>query len=132
MKNVGFLTRLKSTIIDLFIIYMPLLYIITYIFMGNKEDFLSSNLAPFFAVSGYALIYTILLGKNAQTPGKKAYEIMVVNKDNSKISYLKSFLRFYLFLFSCTSIVGILIIFFRKDKKTLHDLILQTKVIYKK
>lgn len=109
---------------------MPILYIMTYLVLGTKEEFLASNIAPFIAVNVYALIYTILLSLKSQTPGKRAYEIAVLNKNNSKISLFKAFIRFYLFLFSCMSVVGILLPLFRKDNLALHDLILNTKVVY--
>jgi uncharacterized RDD family membrane protein YckC len=125
----SFLARVKALVVDLFMIYMPILYIITYFVLGDKESFLSSDLAPLIAVSIYAIISTILIAKNAQTPGKKAYEIFVLNNDNSKLSYLKSFIRFLLFLFSATILFGLLLPLVKRDKKALHDVILNTKVV---
>jgi uncharacterized RDD family membrane protein YckC len=125
----SFLARVKALVVDLFMIYMPILYIITYFVLGDKESFLSSDLAPLIAVSIYAIISTILITKNAQTPGKKAYEIFVLNNDNSKLSYLKSFIRFLLFLFSATILFGLLLPLVKRDKKALHDVILNTKVV---
>ena len=79
----------------------------------------------------YAIIYTILLGSSGQTIGKRAYDLVVVNQDDSKISFIKAFIRFYLFLFSAMSVIGVILPLFRKDNLTLHDIILKTKVIQK-
>ena len=124
-----FVIRLKAKIIDAFMIYMPILYVITYIFMGSKEAFLQSDLAPFVGVFSYGVIDALLSSLFAQTPGKKAYDIRVVNDDGTKLSFIKSLIRFYLFLFSCAIIMGILLPLIRKDKKALHDLLLRTKAV---
>ena len=111
-------------------IYAPILYIITYIFMGGKDDFQNSNLAPFIGVSLYALIYTVLVSKFGQTPGKKAYEIKIVDaKNGENLSFLRAFCRFIMFLFSASILIGLLVQFYRKDNRTLHDLICGSVVI---
>jgi len=116
--------RIKAFITDMFMIYVPILYIITYVFMGGKEAFQESNIAPFIAVSLYGLIYSIFLSKTGQTPGKKAYEIKVVDaKSGEKLNFLKSFCRFVMFLFSSFTLLGLIVVFYREDKKSLHDLI---------
>jgi len=123
-------SRIKAFITDLFMIYAPILYIITYIFMGGKDDFQNSNLAPFIGVSLYALIYTVLVSKFGQTPGKKAYEIKIVDaKNGENLSFLRAFCRFIMFLFSASILIGLLVQFYRKDNRTLHDLICGSVVI---
>lgn len=122
--------RIKAFITDLFMIYAPILYVITYVFMGSKEEFQSSNLAPFIGVSIYALIYTILVANFGQTPGKKAYEIKIVDaKTGEFISYIRAFCRFVLFLFNAATLLGLFTQFYRKDNRTLHDLICKTVVV---
>ena len=108
---------------------MPILYIITYFALGDKELFLSSEIGQFLGVFLYGILSSIFISIKAQTPGKKAYGIRVVNNDGTNISLLKAFLRFWLFLFSSMILVGVLLSIFRKDKKALHDLLLGTKVI---
>lgn len=116
--------KIKALITDLFMIYAPILYVITYVIMGSKEAFLASNLAPFIGILSYGLIYSILLFKLGQTPGKKAYDIKVVDvKTLENLSFLKAFCRFIAFLFSATILVGLIIPLFRKDKKALHDIV---------
>jgi len=125
--------RVKALIVDLFMIYTPILYLITYVVLGSKEQFQSSQFAPFIAISLYGLIYSVLISKFGQTPGKKAYSIKVIDdKTNKNISFFRALWRFVMFLFSATILIGLLIPFYRKDKKALHDIICGTVEIYKK
>jgi len=125
--------RIKAFITDMFMIYVPILYVITYVVMGGKDEFQSSDLAPFVGVLLYGLIYTLLLWKFGQTPGKKAYTIKVVDaKTYKKITLAQAMLRFIGFLLSATILIGLIFPFYRKDKRSLHDLIANTAVIAEK
>jgi len=128
-KYASYPKRIKALIIDLFMLYMPILYIMTYFIMDGKDDFQGSTLAPLISWILYGAIYSLFLYKTGQTPGKKAYDIKVVDKNGEKISFIKAYLRYILFLFSAAIVVGVLIPLFRKDKKALHDLVLGTKLI---
>jgi uncharacterized RDD family membrane protein YckC len=122
--------RVKAFITDMFMIYAPILYIITYVFMDGKDNFQSSQMAPFIGVALYGVIYAFLLSKFAQTPGKKAYEIKVLNSTNGEnITFIKALFRFVAFLFTATTVLGLFLPFYRKDKKALHDLICKTIVV---
>ena len=122
-----FVNRVKALITDMFMIYAPILYTITYVVLNGKDDFQSSQMAQFIGVAIYGLAYAILLSKFGQTPGKKAYDIKVVDyKSQENLSFIMALLRFIAFLFSATIIVGLFIPFFRKDNKALHDLICGT------
>jgi len=122
--------RIKAFITDMFMIYIPILYIITYLVLDGKDAFQASNWAPFVGVFLYGLVYTTLLYKFGQTPGKKAYLIKVVDvKTHKKISFFQTWLRFIGFLLSATLLVGLIFPFYRKDKRSLHDLIAKTVVI---
>lgn len=125
--------RVKALITDMFMIYAPILYIIAYVAMSGKDDFQSSQLAPFIGVTLYGLIYAILLSKFGQTPGKKAYEIKVVDdKSGEYIGFFRALWRFFAFLFAATTLLGLFLPFYRRDKKALHDLICGTLVVAKK
>lgn len=125
--------RVKAFITDMFMIYAPILYIIAYVAMSGKDDFQSSQLAPFIGVTLYGLIYAILLSKFGQTPGKKAYEIKVVDdKSGEYIGFFRALFRFFAFLFTATTLLGLFLPFYRRDKKALHDLICGTLVVTKK
>ena len=130
VKYARYVDRIKAFITDMFMIYAPILYIITYVFMGGKEDFQASQYAPLIGVTLYGFIYAILLSKLGQTPGKKAYTIKVVDvKTKEKISFIRALLRFIAFLFSATILLGLLVPFYRKDNRALHDLLCGTVVI---
>ena len=119
--------RIKAFITDMFMIYMPIMFFITYVLLNGKDDLQSSSIAPFLATSLYGIIYALFLSKTGQTPGKKAYDIKVVDyKSQEKLSFFIALFRFVAFLFSATIIIGLLVPFFRKDNKTLHDLICGT------
>ena len=122
--------RIKAFITVMFMIYVPILYIITYGVMGGKDEFQSSDIAPFVGVFLYGLIYVGFLYKSGQTPGKKAYTMRVVDaKTHEKISLTQAILRFFGFLFSATILIGLIFPFYRKDKRALHDLIANTVVL---
>lgn len=119
--------RIKAFIVDLFMIYTPILYFIAYVVMGSKEEFQSSQLAPFIATAIYGFVYAILIAKFGQTPGKKAYLIKIVDdKTHKNISFIRGLCRFVMFLFATTTLLGLLLPLYRKDKKALHDIICNT------
>ena len=119
--------KIKAFITDMFMIYAPILYIIAYVVMGGKDEFQSSQLAPLIGVTLYGLIYAVLISKFGQTPGKKAYTIKVVDDTtHENISFFRALFRFLAFLFSATILLGLFTGFYRKDKKSLHDIICNT------
>ncbi|MDD5157543.1 RDD family protein [Sulfurimonas sp.] len=125
--------RVKSFIVDLFMIYAPILYTITYVIMNGKDDFQSSQLAPLAGVTTYAFVYALLLSRFGQTPGKKAYDMKVVDdKSGKNISFARALFRFVAFLFTATTLLGLIVPFYRKDKKALHDLVCRTIVVVEK
>ena len=119
--------RIKAFITDLFMIYTPILYAITYVVLGNKEAFQHSFWGPFSAVVLYGIIYALFIAKTGQTPGKKAYKIKVVDaKTYENISFFRALVRFVAFLFGATILIGLLFPFYNKQKKALHDMIANT------
>ena len=128
-----YVDRIKAFITDMFMIYIPILYILTYLVLDGKDDFQSSDFAPLIGVTIYGLIYATFLSKKGQTPGKKAYEMKVVDdKTGKSISFFKALFRFVAFLFTATTLLGLFLPFYRKDKKALHDLICGTTVVFSK
>lgn len=125
----GFLERGKAQIIDTFLLYMPLLYLLTYGVIGSAQDFRNSNWAPIVGVLIYGSIVALFLAFKGQTPGKKAYDLWIVRENGKEITLIFALLRFFGFLLSGTSIIGILLPLWRKDKRTLHDILLKTFVL---
>ena len=105
-------------------IYTPILYVITYIILNGKEAFQASASAQFAGVLLYGIIYAVFLFKTGQTPGKKAYSMKVVDfKTHQKLSFFRACWRFIAFLFTATTLLGLFIPFYRKDKRALHDIL---------
>jgi len=123
-------SKIKAFLTDMFMIMMPLAYIVTYVIMNGKDDMQSSLVARNSLWIVYGIIMILFWSIKGQTPGYKAYNLKVIDiKTKQKPSFLKSLLRYIFFVISSTIIVGELIAFFRKDKKTLHDLLSGTCVI---
>ncbi len=131
VRYVHYPDRIKALITDMFMIYAPILYFITYVVMGDKESFQATWWAPLLGVSLYGISYAFLLSRFGQTPGKKAYEMKVVDDTTfEQISFFRALLRFIVFLFSATILLGLITPFYRKDKKALHDMVCSTVEIY--
>lgn len=115
--------RIKAFVVDLFLIMMPIMYITAYFIMEGKEDFQGNEIARWITSLLYGIVIVSFWVKSGQTPGFKAYDIKVVDeKTKGNISPVKAIFRYILFLVSAVSLVGLLLPFFRKDKKTFHDL----------
>ena len=128
-----YLFRVKAFITDMFMIYMPIMYVITYLVLDGKDEFQASELAPLLAVSLYGIIYAFLVSKFGQTPGKKAYDMKIVDdKTGKKIGFFRALFRFVAFLFTAATLLGLILPFYRKDKKALHDLVCSTLVVIEK
>jgi len=124
--------KIKAFLTDMFMIMMPTAYIVTYLIMGSKESMQGSLVAR----SSLGVIFGIIMIAfwciKGQSPGYKAYDLYLVDaKTLKKPSCLKAILRYILFIISATFIIGEIMAFFRKDKRTLHDLLSGTFVIQK-
>jgi uncharacterized RDD family membrane protein YckC len=123
-------SRIKAFIVDMFMIMMPLAYITTYFFMDGKEDFQQSNEARWAISIIYGLIVIAFWIIKGQTPGLRAYELKIVDANTKQnLSLLKAIIRYIAFIFSAVTILLAFIPFFRKDKKTLQDMVANSIVI---
>jgi uncharacterized RDD family membrane protein YckC len=78
----------------------------------------------------YGIITVIFWVRKGQTPGFKAYSLKLIDDHTKeKPSIILAVARYMMFIVSAVTIVGFLLPFFRKDKKTLQDVICQTSVI---
>ena len=124
--------RVKASIIDLFIIGMPILYATAYLLLDAKEAFLQNQLAIFGANSLISFIMCLFFSIKAQTPGYKAQEIYLINlQTGKKLGLLHAILRQICFAFAGFSIIGLCLCFFRKDKLNLHDIITHSAAVQK-
>ncbi|MDE5591698.1 MAG: RDD family protein, partial [Helicobacter sp.] len=105
VKLANFTQRIKAQIIDIFMIYMPILYFLAYVVVGNAQAFRESAWAPLVGVLAYGIIIALFLTFKEQTPGKKAYNLWLVRDDGKKITFCFALIRFILFLIAGASIV---------------------------
>lgn len=122
--------RIKAFIVDMFMIMMPILYLTTYVLMDGKADFQQSELARWATALIYGIIIITFWKVAGQSPGLKAYELKVVDaKSLQNITLLQSVLRYIIFILTAVTIVGLLLPFFRDDKKTIYDILTGSLVI---
>jgi uncharacterized RDD family membrane protein YckC len=70
--------------------------------------------------------------KTAQTPGYRAYHIHIIDDDTGeKPSAFVILFRNTCAVLSFFSVFGWVMMFFRKDSKTLHDLLSRTAIVSK-
>ena len=123
--------KIKAFITDLFMLLMPFMYLAVYFIIGSREEFETNMIIGwlYILIPNFIIVVTFFF-KKGQTPGCKAYEIKLVNRDNDNIpSLFAIILRYYIELLSFITVVGIFLPFFRKDKKSLQDLISATQLI---
>lgn len=78
----------------------------------------------------FLITYVGLWHRSGQTPGKKLAHIRIVDAATlERAPYWKLTLRFIGYFLSLITVIGFFIGLFRKDKRTLHDLISGTAVI---
>ena len=124
------LYRIKAFITDMFMIMMPIMYLTTYVIMDGADSFKNSDLAHWITMAIYGIITVIFWVKKGQTPGFKAYDLRLIDDNTKKpIGYGLAVARYFMFIVSAVTIVGVLLPFFRKDKKTLQDILMQTSVV---
>ncbi len=124
-------TQIKAVITDLFMIVMPLMYISIYLLFGGREGFAENMLIGWgYILIPYVLITILFLGIKGQTPGLKAYEIKLVKtKDHSDANIFQIIIRQFISIFTTMSIIGLFLPFFRKDHRTIHDILAATTII---
>lgn len=141
-----FWSRAFAFITDIFMIGLPISLLMMFLFgydqmhtaggmdvlMQNKEA-LKNPPNPISSLSQVSLfmgITIVLWHKTGQTPGKKMARIKVVDsKTLQNAPYWKLSLRFIGYLLSLVIVIGFFVGLFRRDKRTLHDLLSGTAVI---
>ena len=123
--------KIKAFITDSFMLLMPIMYIVFYLIMGSREEFGEERLAGWlYILIPLVIVQTIFFAKSAQTPGYKFYELKLIDESTGeKPSIFIILFRNLCAILSFFSIFGWLMMFFRKDRKTLHDLLSNTAVV---
>ncbi|PIR38914.1 MAG: hypothetical protein COV35_05395 [Alphaproteobacteria bacterium CG11_big_fil_rev_8_21_14_0_20_39_49] len=82
----------------------------------------------------HILYMTVTTGSPLQaTLGKKILGLRVIRADGSKITYLRAFGRFWATVLSALTLcIGYIMAGFTNQKKALHDMVADTRVVYAK
>lgn len=126
----GFWVRFIAIILDTFLILTPITLLLGLIFGFDalREPNPQIGILQVVFYGTIICYYWVSIG---QTPGQKAFHIVLVNSQTQKtIGYTQAFWRFAMYFVSIASVAGILLPLFRKDKKCLHDLLANTTVRY--
>ena len=127
-------TKVKAFLTDSFMLMMPIFYVVIYLVMGGREDFAAhKTLGWVYIFVPLVIIQTLFMIKTAQTPGYRAYTIQIIDeKTGEKPSAFIILFRNLCAVLSVLTIIGWILMFFRKDAKTLHDLLSATAVVNQK
>ncbi len=125
-------SKIKAFLTDAFMLVMPIMYIVFYLVMGGREGFETHmGLGWVYILIPLVIVQTIFMFKSGQTPGYRAYKLTLIDDiTGERPSLFIIFFRNLCAILSLT-LFGWLIMFFRKDSKSLHDLLSRTAIIYK-
>lgn len=124
-------TKIKAFLTDSFMLLMPIMYVVFYLIMDGREDFEAHRLAGWiYILAPLVIIQTLFMLKSAQTPGYRAYGLKIIDESTGEKPAAGIILfRNLCAVLSFFSFFGWIMMFFRKDHKTLHDLLSHTAVI---
>ena len=121
--------RLKAAITDSFMLLMPLMYIVFYLVFDGREGFAAHKLLGWIYILIPLIVIQVLFmsrSKEGQTPGMRAYNLALMDlKTHKKPVTGVIIYRQMLTLLSLVTF-GWVTMFFRKDRRTLHELLSHT------
>ena len=115
--------RFKAFITDMFMLLMPIMYLVFYVVMGSREEFSQDKMHGwlYIVIPNMILVVGFWFYK-MQTPGMKAYELEIIDSKTGKKPMLLWLINRYLFTFFVILIPILwLVPFFNKKRKTLQD-----------
>ena len=126
--------KIKAFLTDSFMLVMPIMYVVFYLIMGGREGFAEHKAMGWvYILVPLVIVQTIFMFKTGQTPGYRAYNLTLIDDTTGKKPSLFIILfRNFSAILSLFTFFGWIMMFFRKDKKTLHDLLSGTATIMKK
>jgi len=126
--------KLKAFLTDSFMLLMPIMYVVFYLVMGGREGFAAHKAIGWgYIVIPLVLVQTAFMFKTGQTPGYRAYELEVIDETTGERPALFVILfRNITALLSAATLIGWAMMFFREDKKNLHELLSNTAVVKKR
>jgi len=126
--------KIKAFLTDAFMLLMPIMYVVFYLVMDGREDFAEHKLLGwFYILLPLVIVQTLFMYLTGQTPGYRAYNITLIDENTKKKpSLFVIIFRNLAAILSLFTLLGWALMFFRKDHKTLHDLLSATAVVNKK
>jgi len=126
--------KIKAFLTDAFMLVMPIMFGVFYLVMDGREDFEKHMLMGWvYILVPLVIVQTIFMYKTGQTPGYRAYNIILIDENTyKKPSLFIIIFRNLAAILSLFTLIGWALMFFRKDNKTLHDLLSATAVVNKK
>ncbi|MDX4035131.1 RDD family protein [Aliarcobacter skirrowii] len=127
-------TRFKAFLTDFFLITTPILYIVIYLIMGGGVEFSQNRLAGW-AIILFTVLFIIAIFwlKSGQTPGLKAYDLKLVDRETkSRITVMQVLIRYFVTLFSIILFAPLFFAYFNKDRKTIQDILSKTDIVNEK
>jgi len=123
--------KTKAFLTDAFMLLLPLLFIVFYLAFDGREDFAAHRvLGWMYLLLPLLLIQSLFFYFSGQTPGYRAYNLTLVDATTGKRpSLFIIFFRNICAILSFFSVIGWMLMIFRKDSKTLHDLLSSTVVL---
>lgn len=142
LNYAGFWIRAGCCIIDGFVLFPVNLLIGIVLGIGlfhsmgaagsTANTFSIQMLAKFLELAVGFTYSTVMLWKYSATVGMFAGGLRVVNADGSSLSYAKAVGRYFAYVLNLFTFgIGFIMIAFDKEKRGLHDVICNTRVIYK-
>ncbi len=125
--------KIKAFLTDSFMLMMPILYVVIYFIMGGREEFAAEKMLGWLYIFiPLVIVQTLFMIKTSQTPGYRAYNLEIIDEQTGKrpTAFIILF-RNLCAVLSFFSFFGWVMMFFRKDAKTLHDLLSRTAIIKK-
>ena len=115
--------RIKAFITDMFMLLMPIMYLVFYVVMGSREEFAQDKMHGWLYIIIPNMIAVVSFWYfKAQTPGMKAYEISIIDsKTAQKPIVIKLFARYFFTFIAIFIPILWLIPYFNKKKKTFQD-----------
>ena len=126
--------KVKAFLTDSFMLLMPIMYVVFYLIMGGREGFSEHKaIGWIYILIPLVIVQTIFIFKTGQTPGYRAYNLTLIDDaTGEKPSLFIIIFRNLSAVLSLFTFFGWIMMFFRKDSKTLHDLLSGTATVLKK
>ena len=125
--------KIKAFLTDAFMLVMPIMYVVFYLIMDGREGFAEHKaMGWLYILLPLVIAQTLFMFKTGQTPGYRAYNLTLIDEaTGNKPSLFIILFRNLSAILSLFTFFGWLMMFFRKDNKTLHDLLSGTATITK-